>query len=137
MKPYKYLAAIMIAMAALTAGNATAKEKKAAKMYVFGIATSFNDSTAYFTPIQEIDSVTTVGRTSLLANKQEYSYQLRDYFASIGMPHKTCATVNNTNKKKIEKLYNKTKLKMTKKSNYIIKDLSDSEFKFERIVMAH
>lgn len=126
----------MIVMAALVAGNAAAKEKKAAKMYVFGIATSFNDSTAYFTPIQEIDSVTTIGKTSLLANKQEYSYQLRNYFSTNGRPHMTCATVNNKNRKKLEKLYNKTKQKMVKKSNYIIKDMSDGEFKFERVIMA-
>ncbi len=137
MKLYKYLAAIIIVAAAMVAGNATAKEKKSAKMYVFGIATSFNDSTAYFTPIQVLDSVTTIGKTSLLANKQEYSYQLRDYFTSKGMPHKTCTTINRADKKKIEKLYNKTRLKMTKKQNYIIKDLTDSDFKFERIVMAH
>ena len=49
MKSYKLIAAIMLVVAATMAVSATAKDKKAAKMYVFGVATSFNDSTAYFT----------------------------------------------------------------------------------------
>ena len=80
MKSYKLIAAIMLVVAATMAVSATAKDKKAARMYVFGVATSFNDSTAYFTTIQEIDSVTTAGKTGMLANKQEYSYQLKNHF---------------------------------------------------------
>ena len=70
MKSYKLIAAIMLVVAATMAVSATAKDKKAARMYVFGVATSFNDSTAYFTTIQEIDSLTTAGKTGMMANKQ-------------------------------------------------------------------
>lgn len=136
MKSYKFIAAIMLVVAATMAVSATAKDKKAARMYVFGVATSFNDSTAYFTTIQEIDSVTTSGKTGMLANKQEYSYQLKNHFSNKGLTYRTCTTINNKDKKKIQKLYAKTKQKLAKKNKYIIKDIDEREFRFERITMA-
>ena len=136
MKSYKLIAAIMLVVAATMAVSATAKDKKAARMYVFGVATSFNDSTAYFTTIQEIDSVTTAGKTGMLANKQEYSCQLKNHFNSKGLAYRTCTTINNKDKKKIQKLYAKTKQKLAKKNKFIIKDIDEGEFRFERIIMA-
>lgn len=136
MKQYKILAALLLLLAVTMTVTATAKGKKYQKMYVFGVSTSFNDSVVYFTPVQMLDSVATVGKTGMLDNKQEYSYQLKNYFTNAGMPHRTCITVNKTKKKDIDKLYSKMKLKLTKKENFVIKTLGDSDFKFERVVMA-
>lgn len=130
------MAALLLILAATMTITATAKNKKYQKMYVFGVSTSFNDSVAYFTPVQVLDSVATVGKTGMLDNKQEYSYQLKNYFTNAGMTHRTCVTVNNKKKKNIDKLYDKMKQKLAKKQNLIIKTLGDSDFKFERVVMA-
>ena len=48
MKLYKYFAALLLVVAMCSVVTATAKEKKVKRMYIFGVATSFNDSTAYF-----------------------------------------------------------------------------------------
>lgn len=136
MKRNKYFVAILASLFMAIAITATARERKAPKMYVFGVSTSFNDSTAYFTTIQEIDSVTTAGKTRILSNKQEYSYQLRNHFANKGMANRTCITVNDKDRKKIGKTYAKMKQKLAKKQKYIIKDIDDAEFRYERVTMA-
>ena len=116
--------------------TATAKEKKVKRMYIFGVATSFNDSTAYFTSIQAIDSVTTVGKTKILSDKQEYSLQLKGYFQNQGDANRTCVTFNSTNRNKLEKTLQQLKLKYVKKNNLTVKTLGDSDFRYERVVMA-
>lgn len=136
MKRNKCFVAILATLFMAIAITATARERKAPKMYVFGISTSFNDSTAYFTTIQEIDSVTTVGKTRIMSNKQEYSYQLRNHFANKGMASRTCITINAKDRKKIGKTYAKMKIKLAKKQKYIIKDIDDAEFRYERVTMA-
>ena len=137
MKSYKLIAAALLIIVAATSITATAKEKKKYKnMYVFGVSTSFNDSTVYFTTIQEIDSVASAGKTGMLENNQEYSYQLRNYFSNNSMPHRTCVIINKSKKKDIEKLNAKMRQKFTKKENFLIKNLSNDDFKFERVVMA-
>lgn len=136
MRLYKCLTAMILIVAVCFAVNVTAKNKKVGKMYVYGIATSFNDSTAYFTSIQSIDSVATVGKTSILADKQEYSYQLKNYFQNIGEPHRTCVTVNGKNRAKLEKSYLKLKQKYAKKYNFTVKNLDEANFRYERVVMA-
>ena len=44
MKLYKYFAALLLVVAMCSVVTATAKEKKVKRMYIFGVATSFNDS---------------------------------------------------------------------------------------------
>lgn len=136
MRFYKFFAAMALVVAVCFALSASAKGKKVKTMYVFGVATSFNDSTAYFTSIQKIDSVETFGKTDLLANKQEYSYQLRSFFDKKGMAHETCVTLNAANRAKLEKSYLKLKQKYAKKWNLSVQNICDDEFSFERVVMA-
>ena len=136
MKSYKLFAAMALVVAVCLATSAQARQKKAKTMYVFGIATSFNDSTAYFTSIQRLDSVSTYGKTKMLSDKQEYSYQLKNYFDQRGMAHETCVTVNAENRGKLDKAYQKLKQKYAKKMNFTVKSIDDGEFKYERVVQA-
>ena len=54
----------------------TAKEDyKAAKVYMFGLSESFNDSTVNFTDIQAVDAFVENNHTHFLINRDEYSYQ--------------------------------------------------------------
>ena len=57
----------------------TLADNKCTKLYMYGFAASFNDSTVYFTDIQEMDSVWTNTKTGFLYSRDNYSYQLRDH----------------------------------------------------------
>ena len=53
------------------------------KLYAFGFSASFNDSIVYFTDIQEIDSAWINEKTKFLISRDNYSYQLKNYFNNI------------------------------------------------------
>lgn len=136
MKFYKSIVTVMLLLLTMIAVTVNAKDRNVKRMYVFGVSTSFNDSTVYFTTIQTLDSVNVAGKTSLLSDKQEYSWQLKDYFNKQGMQNRTCVTVNNKDRKKLEKIYGKLKQKYSKKWKYTVKSLADDDFKYERVVEA-
>ena len=98
-------------------------KSKMVKTYVFGFAASFNDSTVYFTDIQELDSTWLNEKNNFLVSRDNYSYQLRDYLANQGMPHRTCITCFSPKKKDIYKKYSKISDKYTKKGNFDIYNL--------------
>ena len=53
--------------------------------YIFGFASSFNDSTVYFTDVQKVDSAYFTRKSKFLVSRENYSYQLRDYLTSHGV----------------------------------------------------
>ena len=68
-------------------------ENHARKVFMFGFAASFNDSTVYFTDIQEVDSVWLETKNKFLYSRDNYSYQLKDHLKEIGQVHATCLVV--------------------------------------------
>ena len=120
------------------------------KMYMFGFAASFNDSIVHFTSVQTVDSVWIDQKTKLMAGRENYSYQLRDYLATKNMPHRTCVVFYNLDRKKIEKKYlqmkriytlgTKKARKQIKKggkiNHYDIRNLTSDEFKFHSVDMS-
>ena len=76
------------------------------KVYLYGFAASFNDSTVYFTDIQEVDSAV-IDRSGFLYGRDSYSYQLKDYLASIGFEHATCVTLWAATRDAVEKKFQK------------------------------
>ena len=116
------------------------------KAYVFGFASSFNDSTVYFTDIQEVDSAWFTSKHHFLVSRENYSYQLRDYLTSIGEQHRTCMVEYNTDPKKLEKVWNKLysryahnqKQKNNQKQKselppFQIKNLNREQFQFQAV----
>ena len=116
------------------------------KAYVFGFASSFNDSTVYFTDIQEVDSAWFTSKHHFLVSRENYSYQLRDYLTSIGEQHRTCMVEYNTDPKKLEKMWNKLYSRYVhnqkKKNNqkqksklppFQIKNLNREQFQFQAV----
>lgn len=116
------------------------------KAYVFGFASSFNDSTVYFTDIQEVDSAWFTSKHHFLVSRENYSYQLRDYLTSIGEQHRTCMVEYNTDPKKLEKAWNKLYIRYAhnqkKKNNqkqkselppFQIKKLTREQFQFQSV----
>jgi hypothetical protein len=132
MKLIKQLTLAIVLMAA-GATNVQAQYVKVPHAYMFGFVASFNDSTVYFTNIQKVDSVWVTNKKSMLAGRNQYSYQLRDYFAQQrNMPNRTCVVVANTDLKKLEKKYIKMKNKYLVKSKkpYDVRSLNETDFKF-------
>lgn len=112
--------------------NGNAKGYRPAKIYMFGFAASFNDSTVYLTDIQIVNAYLVNNRTKFLANREDYSYQLRNYLQSNGLEaYPTCITMFAENEKDATKKYLKLKERYEKlKKKYSIKSLKDSQFKY-------
>ena len=112
--------------------NDNAKGYRPAKIYMFGFAASFNDSTVYLTDIQTVNAYLVNNRTKFLANREDYSYQLRNYLQSNGLEaYPTCITMFAENEKDATKKYLKLKERYEKsKKKYSIKSLKDSQFKY-------
>lgn len=128
---------IIVALASLAiqpvlAGNIS-------KVYMYGFGATFNDSTVYFTDIQEVDSAW-IDRQGFLYSRDNYSYQLRDYLAKLGMEHATCVTTWSKTRKDLEKKlfnmkkkYSNANTKKKSKFHYLIKDLSSDQFRYSGI----
>lgn len=112
--------------------NGNAKGYRPAKIYMFGFAASFNDSTIYLTDIQTVNAYQVNNRTKFLANREDYSYQLRNYLQSNGLEaYPTCITMFAENEKDATRKYLKLKERYEKsKKKYSIKSLKDSQFKY-------
>lgn len=112
--------------------NGNTKGYRPAKIYMFGFAASFNDSTIYLTDIQTVNAYLVNNRTKFLANREDYSYQLRNYLQSNGLEaYPTCITMFAENEKDATKKYLKLKERYEKsKKKYSIKSLKDSQFKY-------
>ena len=95
------LAAMVVATGFTTLANAAKNEAKT--VYMFGFASSFNDSTVYITSVQQVDSAYITGKAKFLVSRDNYSYQLRDYLEQQGAGYRTCAVFYATDQKKAEK----------------------------------
>ncbi len=131
----------MIAIALMAAGTmkVQAQDIKVPQAYMFGFVASFNDSTVYFTNIQQVDSVWVTKKKQFLAGRNQYSNQLREFFAQQrNMPNRTCVVVANVDRKKLEKKYIKMKNKYLVKSKkpYDVRNISENDFKFEAVDMS-
>ena len=106
---------------------------KQTKIYIFGVATSFKDSTLYITEIQEISNAYIDSKTRFLVERDNYSYQLRDYLKAIGEQTPTVSTIFATEKKDIEKKYLVIKKKYLDPGLYQIKQIDNTSFIFKPI----
>jgi len=122
----KLILTLVVALTALTASAVNKPEK----VYMYGFAASFNDSTVYFTSLQEIDSAYIDSKTKFLYSRDNYSYQLRDYLSAHGAENYTCTTVFALNRKAAEKKYAKLRKRYTQGGKYTVKDLSKTDFFF-------
>ena len=77
----KYLMLAAVAVCLFQAENVSAKGVLSPKMYVFGVAASFNDTIVHITDIQTLDSAWVSSKSKFLLGRESYSYQLRDYIA--------------------------------------------------------
>lgn len=107
---------------------------KPTKLYAYGFAASFNDSTVYITDIMEIDSAWVDARSGFLYSRDNYSYQLKAYLEQKGFQNPTCIISFAEKRKNAEKKYMKLRKKYTKiPGAYTIKYLTEQEFRFNAI----
>lgn len=125
-----YLGILFILFFVLTINAAN----KRTKLYMYGVVTSFNDSTIYFTDIMEIDSVWVDSKTGFLYSRNNYSYQLRNYIRNKGVAYPTCVTSYAKKRKDIEKKYSKLKKKYINSKALNIKYIPANEFRYIPIV---
>lgn len=134
MKLYKnVIAALTLLVVASSFVGVSAKIVCVPKLYAFGFSASFNDSIVYFTDIQEIDSAWINDKTDFLISRDNYSYQLKNYFTNIGQEHRTCVISFALKRKDIEKKYKKMKGKYVKAGEFSIKTLGKNDFQFTTI----
>ena len=122
----KLILTLVVALTALTASAVNKPER----VFMYGFAASFNDSTVYFTSLQEIDSVYIDSKTKFLYSRDNYSYQLRDYLSAHGAENYTCTTMFALNRKAAEKKYAKLRKRYTQGGKYTVKELSKTDFFF-------
>lgn len=147
MKIRKIALAAMALIGFSTLATYAKNEPKTA--YIFGFASSFNDSTVYITSVQQLDSAYIQGKGKFLVSRENYSYQFRDYLEQLGAGYRTCSVFFDTDQKKAEKKWNKlynrytAKPKSKKVKNgqqkddaptpYQVKQVSNGEFRFQAI----
>lgn len=121
----------ILCMATTVGISAKDNDIKPVKVYAFGVSTSFNDSTVFFTEIQELDSVWIETKSEFVVGRDDFSGQLRDHLSGKGYPKRTCIFVSSPNLKKVEKKYNKMKQRFVKKGGCDLLLIDRTEFMFK------
>lgn len=129
----KYILALALTLVALCSSLDSWSANRPSKVYLFGFAASFNDSTVYFTEIQELDSAYIDSKTKFLYSRENYSYQLRDHLTEEGAKTPTCITCFALKRKDIEKKYARLRKKYTANGKFIIKEVKQPGFRYQAI----
>ena len=98
-------------------------------IYMFGFATSFKDSVAVMTELQNLDGY--IQPNGFLSDRSLYSLQLNRRLAQMGHEGMTCVVFFGKNKVKMEKKYQKIRRKYREKHGVEIRFLSIDRFRFE------
>lgn len=146
MKFSKFVFAAIVAALFLSVSVQAKDEIK--RVYIFGFASSFNDSTVCITDIQAVDSAWLNTKTHFLVSRENYSYQLRDYLEAQGYQHPTCMVSYGTTLKTVKKKWDnllarytaKPKIKKRKRNkkvdaipNYQVKKIGMDQFIFQAV----
>lgn len=122
----------MCLLLVLTAVSAEAKKKQGGyqKAYVFGFASSFTDSVAYLTDVQELDSAY-IMPNGFIADRHLYSLQMYGYVnEKLGVKTPTVAFFFALNRKKIDKKFQKVKSMYLGSSNVKLEMVNREDFHF-------
>lgn len=123
---------ILLFLACFLSIQAKPKKSKVQKpAYLFGVAISMTDSTAFVTDIQTVDSLIT-DKDGFIPYEEEYSLQLKLYLENnMKLRDRVCAVFYDTDTKDLEKEYKKVLTKLKTKNKYQVSELKSSDFKFQ------
>jgi len=130
MKDIKTMAAMLLILLLGMAIDASAKGERVPKIYAFGFAASFNDSTVYITDIQEIDSAWVDSKSKFLLERDSYSSQLKNYLQGINQPNRTCIISYALKRKDAEKKFLKLKKRYSAANHYDVRVVRPDQFRF-------
>lgn len=135
MKIVKYILLTLLLAVAMPS-EMQAKRMKMPQMYMYGFSASFQDSIIYMTDVQEVANVWYDTKTKFLVERQQYSYQLKDFLANNKqLPNRVCVVMFAPTRKEAEKKFIKLRKEYTIKANgkYDVRFLTAEEFKFEPV----
>ena len=108
------------------------KSEEPKRVYIYGIAVDFNDSTVYLTDVQHLDNVM-INPDGSLQNYASYSLQLKVYLeGTLGESNQTCAVIYSDKKKKLEKRFIKMRKRYQENKDKILKRIGTDVFTFEK-----
>lgn len=123
---------LLILLALICSLAVSAKKDELVKVYMFGVATTFNDSTLVMTDINTIDSAFV--RNSVLTERVIYSYQLEDYLETVCKKQGvTVAVIWGTNRKSVEKDFLKIRRRYLQDKTTKLEALPEEKFRFKRV----
>ena len=128
-------------ISAASSVTVTAKVVCVPKVYMFGLAASFNDSIVHMTEIQSVDSAWLDAKNEILLGREQYSYQIRNYLNNNDMEGRTCIVFFDRKLSRLQKKYLKVKklyIGNPKKKVYSHNDvriLTQSDFSFNSVNM--
>lgn len=138
LKKIVFILFVFVGLGAAT--TISARKVTIPKMYIYGMAASFNDSIVYFTNVQELNNVWVEKGHKELDVRHLYSQQLRNYLMTQGQTNRTCIVVAHKNRSKLEKKFLKMKKLYTQskdgKNHFDVRYLNDQDFLFTTIDMS-
>ena len=135
MKIFKYILFTLLLSVAMPSA-VQAKRMKMPQMYMYGFSASFQDSIVYMTDVQEVANVWYDTKTKFLIERQQYSYQLKNYLATnMQQPNRVCVVMFAPTRKEAEKNFLKLRKEYTVKAKgkYDVRYLTTDDFKFEAV----
>lgn len=113
----------------------SAKSKKnpsqSVTLYMYGLSTSFNDSTVYITDVMAVDSAYLQNR-KFLGGAREYADQMNAYFSKKDMGRRTNAVFFKKTRVKAEKAYVKLKKRYVK-NGIELQAIPTGDFNFKAV----
>lgn len=135
MKNLKYILFALL-LSVVIPSEMQARRKQVPQMYLYGFSASFQDSIIYMTDVQEVTNVWYDTKTKFLVERQQYSYQLKDFLANNKQePNRVCVVMYALTRKEAEKNFIKLRKEYTVKAKgkYDVRYLPITEFKFEAV----
>ena len=134
MNKWRVIIIALLGMVQLTA-IAEPKDKnpeEPKRVYLYGVAMNFNDSTVYITDVQHLDSII-IHDNGCLQNYSNYSMQWKVYLeGTLNELNQTCGVIYSDKKKKLDKSYLKTRKKYTNDKSKTLKQVGTDAFAFQR-----
>ena len=108
------------------------KDEEPKRVYMYGVAVNFNDSTMYITDVHYLDSMI-INKDGSLQNYVGYSMQLKVFLeGTLGETDQTCAVIYSANRKKLEKRYLKMRKRCLAERKQRLKMIGTDSFTFEK-----
>lgn len=108
------------------------KDEEPKRVYMYGMAVNFNDSTMFLTDVHYLDSMI-INKDGSLQNYIGYSMQLKAFLeGTLGETNQTCAVIYSDKKKKLEKRFLRMRKKCLAERKQKFKQIGTDSFRFEK-----